>query len=81
MAKRSEPDDRLPPAETARALRRDRDTSAAARKGMRTGLAKQLKQVLDAQAKRAREVGRRDGARRPGEQPEPDPEQPGTASR
>jgi len=29
---------------------------------MRTGLAKQFKQVLDAQAKRARETGNREGA-------------------
>jgi hypothetical protein len=51
------PDDRsdeLPPAEAARARRRDHDAAAAARSGMRTGLAKQFKQVLDAQAKRGR---------------------------
>jgi len=53
------PDEQLPPAEAARARRRDRDAEAAARKGMRTGLAKQFKQVLDAQARRGRPGGRR----------------------
>jgi hypothetical protein len=51
------PDDRsdeLPPAEAARARRRDHDAAASARSGMRTGLAKQFKQVLDAQVKRGR---------------------------
>ena len=54
------PDDRsdeLPPAEAARARRRDHDGAAAARSGMRTGLAKQFKQILDAQAKRGRAAG------------------------
>ena len=54
------PDDRsdeLPPAEAARARRRDHDGAAAARSGMRTGLAKQFKQVLDAQVKRGRAAG------------------------
>jgi len=54
------PDDRsdeLPPAEAARARRRDHDASAAGRSGMRTGLAKQFKQVLDAQGKRGRAAG------------------------
>jgi hypothetical protein len=54
------PDDRsdeLPPAEAARARRRDHDAAAAARFGMRTGLAKQFKQVLDAQVKRGRAAG------------------------
>jgi hypothetical protein len=46
--------DDLPPAEAARARRRDHDATAGARSGMRTGLAKQFKQVLDTQAKRAR---------------------------
>jgi CYTH domain-containing protein len=50
-----DPPDDLPPAEAARARRRDRDAAAAERSGMRTGLAKQFKQVLDAQVKRARE--------------------------
>jgi len=51
------PDDRadeLPPTEAARARRRDHDAAAAGRSGMRTGLAKQFKQVLDAQARRGR---------------------------
>jgi hypothetical protein len=46
----------LPPAEAARDRRRDHDLRAAEREGMRTGLAKQFKQVLDAQAKRGREA-------------------------
>jgi hypothetical protein len=46
--------DELPPAEAARARRRDHDAAAGARSGMRTGLAKQFKQVLDAQARRGR---------------------------
>ena len=49
-----DPGDDLPPTEAARARRRDHDAEAAARSGMRTGLAKQFKQVLDAQARRAR---------------------------
>lgn len=53
MTGEPERDEQLPPAEAARARRRDRDASAAARKGMRTGLAKQFKQVLEAQVKRA----------------------------
>ncbi len=54
------PDDRadeLPPTEAARARRRDHDATAIGRKGMRTGLAKQFKQVLDAQVKRGRTAG------------------------
>lgn len=54
------PDDRtdeLPPAEAARARRRDHDAAAGERSGMRTGLAKQFKQVLDTQAKRGRAAG------------------------
>ena len=46
----------LPPAEAERDRRRDHDLRAAERDGMRTGLAKQFKQVLDAQLKRAREA-------------------------
>jgi hypothetical protein len=49
----------LSPAEAARARRRDHDTEAKARKGMRTGLAKQFKQILDAQSRRAEEAGER----------------------
>jgi hypothetical protein len=59
------PDDRsdeLPPTEAARARRRDHDAGAAARSGMRTGLAKQFKQVLDAQVKRGRAAGAADDA-------------------
>ena len=49
-------EDALPPPEAARERRRDRDAQARARAGMRTGLAKQFKQVLDSQRKRAEEA-------------------------
>ncbi len=57
-AQHVEPEDDvdLPPAEAARDRRRDHDLRAIEREGMRTGLAKQFKQVLDAQAKRGREA-------------------------
>ena len=68
MVRRLEPDrepdrmdeDELPPAEAAREKRRDRDAEARTRAGMRTGLAKQFKQVLDVQRRRAEEVERRE---------------------
>ena len=60
--------DELPPVEAARARRRDHDAAAARRSGMRTGLAKQFKQVLDAQVKR----GRASGAGDEEEPPSPD---------
>jgi len=47
-------EDDLPPSEAAREKRRDRDADAQARAGMKTGLAKQFKQVLDTQVKRAK---------------------------
>jgi len=50
--------DDLKPAEAARDRRRDRDASARSRSGMNTGLAKQFKQVLDAQLRRAEEAER-----------------------
>jgi hypothetical protein len=50
-----EDDSDLTRAEAARAKRRDRDAEAKARSGMRTGLAKQFKQVLDTQRRRAEE--------------------------
>jgi hypothetical protein len=50
--------DELRAAEAARDRRRDRDTAARARAGMRTGLAKQFKQVLDTQRRRAEEAER-----------------------
>lgn len=53
-------EDELPPAEAAREKRRDRDAEARSRAGMRTGLAKQFKQVLDVQRRRAEEVERRE---------------------
>jgi len=58
--------DELPPSEAARARRRDHDAAAAERSGMRTGLAKQFKQVLDAQVKRGRAAG-------PADEESPDP--------
>ena len=64
--------DELPPAEAARERRRDRDAEARSRAGMRTGLAKQFKQVLDAQRKRAEEVGPRQ--KEPAPEPEAKPE-------
>jgi hypothetical protein len=59
-------EDELPPAEAAREKRRDRDSEARTRAGMRTGLAKQFKQVLDVQRRRAEEVERRDEESEPG---------------
>jgi hypothetical protein len=50
--------DELKPAEAARDKRRDRDAAARARVGMQTGLAKQFKQVLDSQRRRAEEAER-----------------------
>ncbi len=50
--------DGLTPAESAREKRRDRDAEAHKRAGMRTGLAKQFKQVLDVQRRRAEEAER-----------------------
>jgi hypothetical protein len=46
----------LPPSEAAREKRRDHDAEARTRAGMRTGLAKQFKQVLDTQRRRAEET-------------------------
>jgi len=69
---RRQPDDEpdtLPPAEAARARRRDHDAAAAERAGMRTGLAKQFKQVLDAQARRGRDLGEREIEPRPATRP------------
>jgi hypothetical protein len=56
-------DDEVSPAEAARERRRDRDADANARAGMRTGLAKQFKQVLDTQVRRARDPEPRSGDR------------------
>jgi len=52
-----EEEEPIRPAEAARDRRRDRKVDAPEKAGMRTGLAKQFKQVLDAQAKRAVESG------------------------
>lgn len=49
-------EDELPPSEQARDKRRDRDSDARTRAGMRTGLAKQFKQILDTQRKRGSEA-------------------------
>jgi len=51
-------DETLRPAEVARQRRRDRDASAAERAGMRTGLAKTMKQIMDAQSRRGAEARR-----------------------
>jgi hypothetical protein len=71
-----DPADDLPPAEAARARRRDHDAAAAERSGMRTGLAKQFKQVLDAQVRRGRASGGGDEAEAAGED-EPPPKRRG----
>ena len=73
-----DPTDDLPPAEAARARRRDHDSTAAARAGMRIGLAKQFKQVLDAQARRARAARPRPAPQGPEDEPTSDlpPEPP-----
>jgi hypothetical protein len=52
-------EDDLPPSEAARDKRRDHDAEAHAREGMKTGLAKQFKQVLDTQVRRARDAKQR----------------------
>ena len=52
----NEDQDDLTPSEAARGRRRDRAAEAQARAGMNTGLAKQFKQVLDMQVKRAKEA-------------------------
>jgi hypothetical protein len=49
-------EDALPPSEAERERRRDHDAEARSRAGMRTGLAKQFKQVLDTQRRRAEET-------------------------
>jgi hypothetical protein len=46
-------EDDIPPSELARERRRDHDAAARERAGMNTGLAKQFKQVLDSQRRRA----------------------------
>jgi hypothetical protein len=71
-----ESDEDLPPSEAARERRRDRDAEAHARAGMRSGLAKQFKQVLDSQVKRGREAARRlpdEADRQEHEEPTPKP--------
>ena len=70
-------EDQIPPAEAAREKRRDRDAEAHSRAGMKTGLAKQFKQVLDTQVKRAREPERHSGDRHePGDAAEGAPRSP-----
>jgi hypothetical protein len=69
--KPDDPADDLPPAEAARARRRDHDAAAAERSGMRTGLAKQFKQVLDAQVRRGRASGGIDEAEAAGDDEPP----------
>ena len=48
--------DEVDPREVARTKRRDRDASAADRALMKPGMGKVFKQILDAQAKAAREA-------------------------
>ena len=52
----SDPDE-LGAREAARAKRRDRDMDAPTRSGMRSGLSKGFKQILDAQVRRGRAAG------------------------
>jgi hypothetical protein len=51
--------DDLDPREAARVRRRDRDASAAHTELMRPGMGKVFKQILDAQAKAAKEPPKR----------------------
>lgn len=55
MDREPAPEDDLPPTESARARRRDRDASAQERDLMRPGMGKVFKQILDAQARAAEE--------------------------
>ena len=48
-------DDDLDPREAERVRRRDREAAAAARELMKPGMGKVFKQILDAQAKAAKE--------------------------
>jgi hypothetical protein len=60
-------DDDLDPREAERVRRRDRDADAAHTELMRPGMGKVFKQILDAQAKAAKEPPkRRRGRRKPG---------------
>ena len=56
----------LDPREAERVRRRDKDASAAHTKLMRPGMGKVFKQILDAQAKAAKEPPRRRRRRKPG---------------
>jgi hypothetical protein len=58
--------DDLDPREAARVRRRDRDASAAHTALMRAGMGKVFKQILDAQAKAAKETPKRRRRRKPG---------------
>lgn len=55
MSREPAPDEDFPPAESARARRRDRNASARERDLMRPGMGKVFKQILDAQARAAEE--------------------------
>lgn len=52
-------DDDLDPREAERVRRRDREAAAAARELMKPGMGKVFKQILDAQAKAAKEPPKR----------------------
>ncbi len=58
--------DDLDPREAERARRRDREAAAAYRDLMRPGMGKVFKQILDAQAKAAKEPPKRRRRRKPG---------------
>jgi len=59
-------EDDLDPREAERARRRDRGAAAARRELMKPGMGKVFKQILDAQAKAAKEPPKRRRRRKPG---------------
>ena len=73
--------DDLTPSEAARERRRDHDAEAAKRAGMRTGLAKQFKQVLDMQVKRAKAAEQSEAGREAGREDDRDAARPKTRRR
>ncbi len=57
--------DELEPKERARIERRDRDAEAERRALLRPGMGKVFKQILDTQAKEAKEAGKTKDPRKP----------------
>jgi hypothetical protein len=56
--------DELDPKEVARVKRRDRDLAAQRRALLRPGMGKVFKQILDTQAKAAKDASKRKGSKR-----------------